>query len=231
MTPDRLNLPETDTIPSARRLGVLFWLRLLLPMVAAFLFFAFGAFYNVFAMQNGRPVRLSVLRLLFHTLKNAREYLLGAAPSPAVKDFYVMLVTVIVILLILFLVSVCLSVFAFYVTWRVRQARLCGDMAKERRLKILFRAILPNRKVMMLSHFLLLPLAFFPEIFSWLSGRFSTINGSVFYVKCNVTAVAVAVAVAATLILSLWLYRRERDHGFDLYLIEGNREEEKNSEN
>ena len=213
MTPDRLNLPETDTTPSARRLGVLFWLRLLLPMVAAFLFLAFGAFYNVFAMQNGR------------------QYLLGAAPSPAVKDFYVMLVTVIVILLILFLVSVCLSVFAFYVTWRVRQARLCGDMAEERRLKILFRAILPNRKVMMLSHFLLLPLAFFPEIFSWLSGRFSAINGSVFYVECNVTAVAVAVALAATLILSLWLYRRERDHGFDLYLIEENREEEKNSEN
>lgn len=217
----------TDAL-TARRWHVLLLLRYVLPLVTACTLVVLGAFYNVYGTQAGRPMRLSVWRLLFSALKNAREYLLGTSPTPAVRNFYILLLSVSLVLILLFLASVVLSAFALYTVWRVKKAREQGERQEEKRAKILLCTFLPNRKAMAFSNLLLLPLAFFPEVFSLISAGQALVQGRLFSVRCNVTAVVAAALLLLTVALSLFLWRRERDLGMDLYCIE---EEGQNEEN
>ena len=217
-------------IKNVRLWHVALWLRYALPLFSALLFVVLGSFYNVFAMEAGRPMRLSALRLFFYTLKNARLYLMSASPAPAVRSFYISLIILSVGVLLLFLISVFLSVFVLYTAYRVRRAHQCGMLDEEKRAKILLRAVLPNRMMMVVSNLLVLPLAFFPEIFSLMSG-FSSVSGSVFYVQCNVTALVLSVISAAIVVLSLTLRPREKALDADLYDIEDEGQKAENSEN
>ena len=76
---------------NARLWHVLLGLRYILPLLSALLFVVLGVFYNVFALEAGKLVRISVLRLFFNTLKNARVYLMGGHVAPSVKSLYIYL--------------------------------------------------------------------------------------------------------------------------------------------
>ena len=229
MAPER-KLAKED-IKNARLWHVLLWLRYALPLFSALLLLLLGAFYNVFATELGRPMRLSVWRLLFNTLKNARAYLMSAAPLPGVRSFYILLIVLGVGALLLFLISVVLSAFVLYTAYRVRQARQSGIFDEEKRAKILLRAILPNRIVMAFSNLLVLPLAFFPEIFSLVNGRYSAMSGSIFRVRCNVTALVLLIVLLATVVLAVLLRPYEKALDADLYDIKDEGEAVENSEN
>ncbi len=229
----RENKDPQNALPEGgvRRLQVLLCLRYALPLFCALLLLCLGPFYNVLATAAGKPMRLSVLRLSFHTLKNARVYLMGAEPVAAVRNFYILIVLLTLFLILLFLLSVAFALFAMYTLYRTKGARARGDLQEERRAKILLRAVIPNRTVLAISNVLVLPLALFPEIFSFVSGRFSVATANVFYVRCNVTAIVVAVFVLVTLALAVYLRRYERALGADLYAIEDGEEAEKTEEN
>lgn len=214
-----------------RRVRVLLFARYLLPLISALCVVVVGLFYNVFAVQGGKRVQLCVLRLCFNTLKSARAYMMGAEVVAGVRNFYLVLVIGAVCFIFLFLLSVAHAVFALYMLYRTLRARAVGDSEAEKRAKVLFRAVLSNRVMMWISNALVLPLALFPEFFSFVSGRFLAVSGSnTFYLRFNVTATVTAVFVLLTLVLALYLRRYERAVGLDLFFIEEEEEATDNDE-
>ncbi|MBR2010388.1 MAG: hypothetical protein IKA06_01380 [Clostridia bacterium] len=204
-----------------KRVRVLIYVRYLLPLLSALLMIIMGLFYNVFALQGGKKVQLCVLRLCFNTLKSARAYMMGAEVVAGVRNFYLLLIIGAACFIVLFLLAAFEAGFALYILYRTLRARAVGDSEEEKRAKVLFRAVLPNRIVMWLSNALVLPLALFPEFFSFVCGRFLTVSGSsIFYVRFNVTATVTGVLVLVTLALALYLRRYERALGLDLFFID-----------
>lgn len=210
-------------MPSGReqRLRVLLCVRYLLPLFSALLVLLMGAFYNVYAVQGGRAVQFSVLRLCFNTLKSARAYMMGSEVVAGVRNFYLVLIIGAACFMLFFLVSVALSCFAAYSLYRVWRARACEDRAEEKNAKVLFRAVLPNRALMSISNALLLPFAFFPEFFTFVCGRFLTVSGTTaVFVRFNVTSVVATVLFLFTVVLAVYLQYHERAVGLDLFFIE-----------
>lgn len=218
-------LPEC----SARRvrvLSVLLWVRGALPLLAALLTLTLGAFYNVWSLQNGKPMRLSVLRLCFNTLKSARAYLLGAAQVQGVRNFYLFVVVLTVLLLLFFALSVAAAIFLLYTLYRVKMAKEINDREGEKRAKILLRAFLPGRVAVWAAMLPIMALSLFPEIFSLLTRGRSITTDTVFYVRLNIVAIVVGVLLLAALALDLYLRRYEAELGADLFVIGGATEPE-----
>ena len=214
-----------------RRVRVLLYVRYLLPLLSALLVVVVGLFYNVFAVQNGKRVQLCVLRLCFNTLKSARAYMMGAEVVAGVRNFYLVLMIGAACFIVLFLLSVVHAVFAIYMLYRTLCARAAGDKEAEKRTKVLFRAVFSNRVMMWISNALVLPLALFPEFFSFVCARFLTVSGgNTFYLRFNTTALVAAVFVLLTLVLALYLRRYERAVGLDLFFIEEQEDEVDDSE-
>ncbi len=210
-----------------RRVRMLLFARYLLPLLSALLVVVVGLFYNVFAVQNGKRVQLCVLRLCFNTLKSARAYMMGAEVVAGVRNFYIVLMIGAACFIVLFLLSVAHAIFALYMLYRTLRARAAGDKEAEKRTKVLFRAVFSNRVVMWISNALVLPLALFPEFFSFVCARFLTVSGgNTFYLRFNTTAVVAAVFALLTLVFALYLRRYERAVGLDLFFIEEEEDEE-----
>ncbi|MBE6603713.1 MAG: hypothetical protein E7636_05230 [Ruminococcaceae bacterium] len=209
-----------------RRVRMLLFARYLLPLLSALCVVVVGLFYNVFALQGGKRVQLCVLRLCFNTLKSARAYMMGAEVVAGVRNFYLVLMIGAACFIVLFLLSVAQAVFAVYMLYRTLCARAAGDKEAEKRAKVLFRAVLSNRVMMWISNALVLPLALFPEFFSFVCTRFLTVSGgSIIYLRFNITAIVTAFFVLLTLALALYLRRYERAVGLDLFFIEEEEDE------
>lgn len=205
-----------------RRTALFVWVQYSLPLVAAAVLLLMGAFYNVLAMQLGRPVQVSVLRLLFNTLKSARTYLLGDVVSDGVRNFYLFLVVGAVLLMLFFLISLAVSIFAVCTLWRVRVAVAAGDKEAAKQAKILFCAFVPNRVLLFVLQAAVLPLALFPELFSLVCSRFLAVSGAQsFYVRLNPVLLAVGGILVCLLVLSIVLRRRAGKVGLDLFFIYG----------
>ena len=218
-------MPENQTIspaPSARYtrvVGVLLWVRYALPLFAALFTLALGAFYNVSAIQGGKALRLSVLRLCFNTLKSARTYLLGSAQVQGVRNFYLFVVVLTVLLILFFLLSVAAAVFLLHTLYRVKVAKAAGDREGEKQAKIFLRAFLPNRAAVWVSMLPILLFALFPEIFSLLTRSRAMAANTVFYVRLNVVSLVAGVLLLTTATLDVYLRRFERALGADLFAI------------
>lgn len=201
-----------------RRWRVLVWTRYLLPLVTALALLISGSFYHVLALQSGKSIRVSVLRLCFNTLKSARAYLLSTNSVPGVRNFYLFLLVGAALMMLFFVIAVLFSIFALCMLYRAARANAVGDSEGEKRAKILIRAFLPNRVMMALVNALLVPLAFYPELFSLMCGQSLTVSGGItLYVRFNVTALLVSLLTLATLVLALLIRRRERTLGLDLF--------------
>ena len=205
-----------------RRTVLLIYLRYALPLAAAFLLLVLGCFYNVSAMQLGRPVKVSALRLLFNTLKSARTYLLGDTVSEGVRNFYVMLIVGVVLLLVFFLIGVAVSVFALYTLQRVRAAVATGDGEEQKQRKILFCAFVPNRVLLCVLQVAIVSLALFPELFSFVCSRFLAVSGTQsLYVRFNPVLMVVGVLLIAMLVLAIALRKSEGVVLLDLFDMDG----------
>ncbi|MBQ9802339.1 MAG: hypothetical protein IJW51_04645 [Clostridia bacterium] len=206
---------------------VLVWARYLLPLVTALVLLISGSFYHVFALQSGKSIRVSVLRLCFNTLKSARAYLLSENGVAGVRNFYLFLMIGAILLLLFFVIALLLALFALYALRRATVARAAQDVEEEKHAKILLRAFLPNRVVMALVNALLLPLAFYPEVFSLICGQSLTVSGGItLYVRLNVTALVVSLLTLATFALAFVIRRRERALGLDMFDIEAKEDAE-----
>ena len=201
------------------RTSLLVWVQYSLPLVTAAVLLLLGAFYNVSAMQLGRPVRISVLRLLLNTLKSARMYLLGDTVSDGVRNFYLLLVVGAVLLMLFFLLSVAVSIFALCTLRRMRAAVAEGDSDGVKQAKILFCAFVPNRVLLFTLHAAVLPLALFPELFSLICSRFLTVSGGQsFYVRLNPVLLVVGILLIGLLVLTVLLRHCAGDVGLDPFL-------------
>ena len=221
--------PE-EKLPLLRRAGVqrkLIFARYLLPLFSALLLPILGVFYNVSSLQLGRRVQVSVLQLWFNTVKATRAYLLGGDVVASTRNFYVFLSVGAVLVAVLFLVSLLFAAFALFVLYRTVRAAARGDKTAQREAKILLKAFLPNRVWMAITNVLVLPLALFPELFSFICGRFLTISGSnAIYIRCNVTAIVIAVLCLISLVLAVINRKWERAQGLDLFFVEEEDEEQ-----
>lgn len=221
------NLEKKSAAPDRRVWLVL--LRYALPAIAALILLILGAFHNVYASQGGRKIGVSILPLWFSTLKSARTYLLGLDVVAGGRAFYTVLILCAVLAALFFVISLAACAFSLYTLRRVSRARAAGDLKGEREAKILFRAFLPNRGWLLLANFSILPLALFPEIFSFVCGRFlAASRGQALYIRFNVTAIVTLVLLLAVLILTVYEYRHASAVGLDLFYIkeEGEEEEE-----
>lgn len=213
-----------------RPLGRREWLILLryaLPGFVALTVLVFSLFHNVYASQGGREIGVSILPLWFSTLKAARTYLLGGDVVAGGRAFYTVLALCAVIAALFFVISMAACVFSLYSLRRVMRARAAADEKGEREAKILFRAFLPGRGWLVLTNLLSLPLAIFPEIFSFVCGRFLTASkGQALYIRFNTTAAVALVLLLAVLLLAVYERRHARDAGLDLFYIKEEAEEE-----
>lgn len=219
-----------EKLPFFKREGVqrkLIFMRYLLPLFTAVLLPILGLFYNVYSLQLGRRVQVSVLQLWFNTVKATRAYLLDGNAVASTRNFYVFLSVGAILVAVLFLISLLFAAFTLFVLYRVVNARARGDKAAEKEAKILLKAFLPNRVWLAITNVLVLPLALFPELFSFICSRFLTVSGSnAIYIRCNVTAIVIAVFCLASLVLAVIGRKWERTEGADLFFIE----EEKDGE-
>ena len=219
MTGERNSQKKGLLFPHDRRAWLIL-LRYALPGLSALILLALGAFHNVYASQGGREIGVSILPLWFSTLKSARAYLLGGDVVAGGRAFYTVLALGAVLAALFFLISVAACVFSLYSLWRVARARASGDLKGERETKILFHAFFPNRGWLLLANLSILPLVFFPEIFSFVCGRFLAASGGrALYIRFNVTAIVTLVLLLAVLFLTVYERRHARDAGLDLFYI------------
>ncbi len=204
-----------------RKTRALVLLRYLSPVFVAAVLLILGFFHNVFASQGGHELGVSLLPLWANSIKAARTYLLEGDAVAGGKAFYGMILLCACTVAVLFLVSLLSSIFTLYVLWRVMRARAENDSKGEREAKILFRAFLPNRAWLFVTNLLVLPLALFPEIFSFVCGRFlAASRGQAMYIRFNVTAVAVSLLLLALLVAAVLERRFSRDLGLDLFFVD-----------
>lgn len=213
-----------ERLPFFKREGVqrkLIFMRYLLPLFTAVLLPILGLFYNVYSLQLGRRVQVSVLRLWFNTVKATRAYLLDGDAVASTRNFYLFLCVGAVLVAVLFLISLLFAAFAAFVLCRTVSARARGDKTAEKEAKILLKAFLPNRVWLVITNVLVLPLSLFPELFSFICSRFLTVSGSnAIYIRCNVTAIVITVLCLASLVLALINRKWERAQALDLFFIE-----------
>ena len=138
---------ENDTKKSEGRLPPLrcwsvqrklIFVRYLLPLFTALLLPILGLFYNVYSLQLGRRVQVSVLQLWFNTVKATRAYLLDGNVVPSTRNFYVFLSVGAALVALLFLISLLFAAFALFVLYRTVRAHAKGDRAAQRKVKIDF---------------------------------------------------------------------------------------------
>ena len=214
-----------------RRVTLLVFLRYALPLISAPLLLLLGVFYNVSALQQGRAVSVSVLRLMFNTFKNGRRYLLSSVTNEGARTLYTFLIVGAVLLLLFFAISLAVSIFAFYTLWRVRAAELANDATEAKRAKILFCAFVPNRVLLAVLNAAVLALALYPELMSFICTRFLAYSGGdVLYVRFNPVLLAVSIPVIAAIVLAFWLSRREGEVGLDLFAFASDGETENTDE-
>lgn len=148
---------------------VLIFVRYILPLLSALIVLVFGFTFSVKAKRGG-DLLISNFRLIFETFKNARE---GGASlrGIGVRNLYLLLIAGAVVFIVLYLISVAYAVFALWQLAFVAKYRNSNPEACRQR-KILFVTYMPSRAIFSLSNFALLPLAAFPNyfsfIFSWL---------------------------------------------------------------
>lgn len=206
--------PETG----CRKTRTLVILRYLLPVFSAAVLLILGFFHNVFASRGGEELGVSLLPLWANSIKAARAYLLEGDAAAGGKAFYRMILFSACTVAVLFLISLLSSLFALYVLRRVMRARAENDRKGEREAKILLRAFLPNRAWLFVANLLVLPLALFPEIFSFVCGRFlAASKGQALYIRFNVIAVAVLVLLLTVLAVAVFEHRLSRSVGLDLF--------------
>ena len=204
---------------SAKRAVVL--LRYAMPLFIAAVLFILGFFHNVFASQGGHELGVSLLPLWANSIKAARTYLLEGDAVAGGKAFYGMILFCACTAAMLFLVSLLSSIFTLYVLRRVMRARAENDSKGEREAKILFRAFLPNRAWLFVTNLLVLPLALFPEIFSFVCGRFlAASRGQALYIRFNVTTIAVSLLLLALLVTAVLERRFSSKVGLDLFFVD-----------
>ncbi len=222
--------PAGDKKPFLKREEVqraLVYLRYLLPLFSAVLLLLLGLFYNVYSLQLGRRVQVSVLQLWFNTLKATRSYLLNGNAVTGTRNFYVFLAIGAVLVAFLFLLSLLFAALMLYVLRRVASAHARGDRKAEKEAKILLYAFLPNRIWAAVTNLLLLPFALFPELFSFICGRFLTVSGgNAIYIRLNVVALVIGILSLCTLVLAIYNKRAERALGLDLFFIDDDGEDE-----
>ncbi len=218
--------PENVTaeVPFFKREKVqraLIWLRYLLPPFTAVLLVVLGLFYNVYSLQLGQRVQVSVLQLWFNTLKAMRSYALDGNAVAGTRNFYIFLAISAALVALLFLVGILYAGFMIYVLRRVARAHAQGDREAEKEAKILLHAFLPNRIWVAVTNVLLLPLALFPEIFALICGRFLTVSGgSAIHIRFNVVALVIGVLILCTIALAVYTRRLERIVGPDPFTID-----------
>ena len=148
---------------------ILVFARYILPLLSALAVLVFGFTFSVKAKRGG-DLLISNFRLIFETFKNARE---GGASlrGVGVRNLYLIMVAGAVIFIVLYFISVVYAVFALCQLAFVARNKECNPEACRQR-KILFVTYMPSRVFFVLSNFALLPLAAFPNyfsfIFSWL---------------------------------------------------------------
>ena len=204
-----------------RLLGILLWVRYALPIFAAAFLAGVGAFYNIYAVEGGKAIRLSLWRLCFHALESARAYFLKGELVQGVRNFYLLVVFLALLLMLLFVLALALAVFAIYILYTVKQAQARGDAEAKRQAKIRMRAFLPNRHVLWLSTLPMLLMALFPEIFSRITRYYSMASNTAFHVRCNVPAILIGVVLLGAWMLDVYLRRYERALHADLFTIDG----------
>ena len=210
-----------------RRITFLVFLRYLLPLISAPLLLLLGMFYNVSALQRGRAVSVSVLRLMFNTFKNGRRYLLSSVVSEGARTLYTFLMVGAVLLFLFFAVSLAVSVFAFYTLRRVRAAELAGDKEEAKHAKILFCAFVPNRVLLAALNTAVLALALYPEFMSLICTRFLAYSGGdVLYIRFNPVLLVVSLPVIAAIALAVWLRHHEDEVGLDIFTYDSDSDAE-----
>lgn len=225
-------LSSGASTPQVRRRYLLIGLRYLAPVLAAVLLPLLGGFYNVAAVQMGQELRLSLLRLSFTTLKNARLALLaGEALAAGVKSFYVLLAVCAVLALLLYLGALFFAGFALRIVWRAYRARRHDDGEAVREAGIWMTAFLRSRGFLLFTNLMILPLAFFPELFSFLCGRLLGVGlTDAYFVRFNPVALAVSLLLLLALVLSVYTRRFEAALGLDLFSVGGAAEREETEE-
>ncbi len=212
---------STPPEASCRKMRALVISRYLLPVFVAVVLLILGFFHNVFTSQGGQELGVSLLALWANSIKAARAYLLEGDAVAGGKAFYRVILFSACAVAVLFLVSLLCALFALYVLRRVVRAHGKNDREGEKEAKILFRAFLPNRAWLFVSNLLVLPLALFPEIFSFVCGRFlAASKGQALYVRFNVTAVVVLLFLLALLVVAVFERRLSRSLGLDLFFVD-----------
>lgn len=196
-------------------------LRYLSPVFVAAVLLILGFFHNVFASQGGQEIGVSLLPLWVNGIKAARAYLLEGDAVAGGKAFYRVILFSACTVAVLFLISLLSSLFALYVLRRVLRARAENDRKGEKEAKILLRAFFPNRAWLFVTNLLVLPLALFPEIFSFVCGRFLVASkGQALYIRFNVTAVVVLLLLLAVFAMAAFERRFSRSVGLDLFFFD-----------
>ncbi len=142
----------------------LIFARYILPLLSALAVLILGFTFSVKAKRGG-DLLISNFRLMLETFKNAREG--TVLRGVGVRNLYLLLIVGAVIFLILYLISVAYAVFALWQLAFVARHRESTPAACRQR-KILFVTYMPSRTIFLLSNFALLPLAAFPNYFSFI---------------------------------------------------------------
>ena len=144
---------------------VLLLVRYILPLLSALAVLVFGFTLTVKASRGMDDLLISNLRLMLETFKNARDG--TALRDIGVRNLYLLLIAGAVIFLVLYVISVAYAIFAL---WQLAFVARHGESNPEacRQHKILFVTYMPSRMLFALTNFAVLPLAAYPNYFSFI---------------------------------------------------------------
>lgn len=138
----------------------LIYTRYILPLFSDLLFIIFAFIPCVtYTLDGEAKEKISLLQLMSNSWQNSRHYLFSAKSSaePEGIAFYKSLFTVLIVLSLLFLLLIAIDIFTV--------SAFASEMrAQDKKCKLLFVTLIPNRIVLNLIRLILLPIAFFPNI-------------------------------------------------------------------